>query len=240
MIDIFRYKTILFDVGDTLLTRKPSNAEIFMERCINANISIKLTDAHNACKRCELWTGEQVMREQNGVPRMPDNEFSSYLDYIALQEIFKSKKSNDIWILVKKLKKFTAEKQEWDIIEGVNYTLEVLKNECIILGIVSNFNKTLPELLDRFELTKFFNNITISSFVNIEKPNPQILHIACERLNVKSNDCLYVGDHPFDVLCAKKANMDIAWICDENDVLPDYFGYKEDYRVSSVKALISG
>lgn len=237
-MNLSKYKAVIFDVGDTLLTRKPSSAEILVERCKNANICIDLSQAISAYKRCELWIGEQTMRELNGEPRMSDEEFSINLDYIAVKEIFKDKSESEICNIVEKVHMISVEKQEWVMIDGVYETLKTLRDNDFILGIVSNFNKTLLDILKRLDLIKFFDGITISSFVNIEKPNPEILNIACKNLNVESKDCLYVGDHPFDVLCAKSANMDIAWICGVNDILPSSIAYKEDYKISSINSLI--
>lgn len=238
-MDISKYKVIIFDVGDTLLTRKPSSAEILIERCKEANVYIEIPQAISACKSCELWIGEQIMRELSGAPRMSDEEFSINLDYIAIKEIFKDKPENELSNIAEKVHMINGKKQEWFIIDGIYETLEALKLSGFILGIVSNFSKTLLDILERLNLVKFFDDITISSMVNIEKPNPEILYIACKNLNVDPKDCLYVGDHPFDILCAKKANMDIAWICSDNDIIPNSILYKEDYRISSVKSLIT-
>ena len=43
------------------------------------------------------------------------------------------------------------------------------------------------------------------------KPDPRILKLACETLQVSCKDSIYIGDHPFDVLCAHSAGMPIAW-----------------------------
>ena len=44
------------------------------------------------------------------------------------------------------------------------------------------------------------------------KPDPEILRYACKRLNVSPEETLYVGDHPFDVVCAHAASVHAAWI----------------------------
>lgn len=40
----------------------------------------------------------------------------------------------------------------------------------------------------------------------------RILTMTCEALGVAPAESLYVGDHPFDVLCAERAGMDCAWV----------------------------
>lgn len=101
-MNLIKYKAIIFDVGDTLLKRNPSSAEVLMERCKDANINIEFSQAISACKKCEIWIGEQITRELNGAPRMPDEEFGINLDYIAIKEIFKDKPDNEVCNIVKK------------------------------------------------------------------------------------------------------------------------------------------
>lgn len=238
-MDTFKYKALIFDVGDTLLARRPSNAEILMERCWKIGVFIEIQQAIIACKRSELWIGEQIMRELNGSPRMPDDEFNTNVDYIALKEVCLDKHEAEIKNIVQKLQTIRGENQECTVIDVVYETLSTLKSKGFILAIVSNFNRSLSDMLKRFDLIRYFDDITVSSVVNVEKPNPAILYHSCKNINMKPEDCLYVGDHPFDIMCAKKANMDIAWICNDNDSVPSSIPYKEDYRITSVKELVN-
>ena len=64
------------------------------------------------------------------------------------------------------------------------------------------------------------------------------MEIVLEELNLKAEKCLYVGDHPYDVLCSKQAGMDCAWITDKNE-LPGSIPYKEDYRISKLPNLLN-
>jgi phosphoglycolate phosphatase-like HAD superfamily hydrolase len=38
----------------------------------------------------------------------------------------------------------------------------------------------------------------------------KFIKIGCVGCDLKAEACLYVGDHPFDVLCSKHAGMDCA------------------------------
>jgi putative hydrolase of the HAD superfamily len=109
-----------------------------------------------------------------------------------------------------------------------------LKERGVALGIVSNFDKTLPDLCDEFGLTLYFDTIVASSLVGVEKPDPEIMRIACRRLKVSPSVSLYVGDHPFDILCAKEAGMLAAWLCEPSDMLPEYITHQPDYRIGSI------
>jgi HAD superfamily hydrolase (TIGR01509 family) len=64
------------------------------------------------------------------------------------------------------------------------------------LGIVSNF--AIPEcvfkLLERQDLTRFFNVVVVSGAVNKRKPSPEIFQKALAKLGVKAESTVFVGD----------------------------------------------
>ena len=64
------------------------------------------------------------------------------------------------------------------------------------------------------------------------------MQIVLDRLLLSAFECLYVGDHPFDVLCSKKAGIDCAWLTKPNNVLPDSISYKEDFRINKLTDLL--
>ena len=237
MYNISKYRAIIFDVGDTLLRREPSNTEVLRERLFKAGYSCVDDKLRRAHKLCEVWIGEQIMKEMNGTPRMSDDEFMNKLDRIAVSTIFDDD-ILDVDKIVKDISLIESRKQEWELVEGVKEVLNELKEKGFILAIVSNFNTTLLDLLQKHELLGYFSEVTVSSLVGLEKPDPKILHITCERIGVSPQDSLYIGDHPFDVLCAKNAGMDIMWICDEGDEIPEHLGVEPDYYINSVASII--
>ena len=228
------YDAILFDVGDTLLIHDPPGYEVLMERCREVGLSISQATAKRACKQSESWLGEQILREMQGAPRMPDAELHLNLDLIALQNALSDKTEDEIRHLAVRLQAIPQRKRTWALAGGVHETLAELREMGLTLGIVSNFDETLLDLCDRFGLTPHFDTIVASGIVGVEKPDPEILRIACRRLGVDVSASLYVGDHPFDVLCAKDAGMSVAWTCEPLDMLPECIPYQPDYRIPSV------
>jgi putative hydrolase of the HAD superfamily len=232
------YQVILFDVGNTLLVRDPPDHEVLAGRCQAIGLSLGHAVARQACKRSEVWVGEQTLRESRGAPRMPDDEFDRHLVFTALRTAFPGKTENELRRLTARLQTVPRRKQGWRLADTVHSTLSALKARGFALGIVSNFDETLPELCDRFGLTRYFDAIVVSSIVGVEKPDPEILHIACREFGVRPSASLYVGDHPFDVLCAKKAGTSVAWLCEPGDELPKTVPHEPDYRIHSLADLV--
>lgn len=63
-----------------------------------------------------------------------------------------------------------------------------------VLGLISNWEAWLPELLDLLDVTKLFGAIVVSGAEGIEKPDPRIFTLALERLGVEPARAVYVGD----------------------------------------------
>ncbi len=64
------------------------------------------------------------------------------------------------------------------------------------------------------------------------------MKIALQELGVRANAGSYVGDHPLDVLCAKSAGMDCAWLFRDWNDLPEMIPYQADYRINRITELL--
>ncbi len=77
-----------------------------------------------------------------------------------------------------------------EVLEG----LDRIKRNNLLLGLITNCNPTVPQLFPQSELARYINIPVFSCEERIKKPARRIYEIACERLNVKSQECIYVGD----------------------------------------------
>ena len=90
-------------------------------------------------------------------------------------------------------------------------TLNVLKKQGKLLGIVSNGSPRL--LKKRFgDYLHLFDVLIESKSIGKSKPSPYPLLIACNKLKVPINECLFVGDTLVDLLAAKNANIRIVLV----------------------------
>jgi FMN phosphatase YigB (HAD superfamily) len=76
------------------------------------------------------------------------------------------------------------------------------------IGVISNADGKIAELLDRCGIAKCFLSITDSGIVGREKPHPLIFKTALDTLGAAAQDSLYVGDvYSVDYLGATGAGM---------------------------------
>ena len=111
-------------------------------------------------------------------------------------------------------------------------TLGILKARGLSLGIVSNNTSKVRGALDRF-----FGSIVISEEAGLYKPDPAILELACKQLGAAPGESVYVGGHPFDILCAHSAHMPVIWM-PANPYMraPEHIGPPE-HRVESLSEI---
>lgn len=71
-----------------------------------------------------------------------------------------------------------------------------------------------------------------------DRVRSQGMEIAFKELGLPPEQCLYVGDHPIDVLCSKKAGMDCAWIVGDWEKAHVTPLYQADCHIRSVMELM--
>lgn len=228
------YKAIFFDVGDTLIRYQPTSAELYRRRL--EEIGIYVTE-ENACRieeSVELCTAAQIYSEINGAPRMGDIEFQIMIDNAILADSAVSDITQEqrnaffaTWSLMR---------QEKVVVDGVFPLLEELQKK-YRLGIISNYRASLSNYLDVSRLKPYFETVVISEIIGFEKPDVRIFEAALQEMHLLPGECLYVGDHPFDVLGAKNAGLDVVWLQTHIKTMPEYINQKPDYILQSITEL---
>ncbi len=98
------------------------------------------------------------------------------------------------------------------------------------VGVISNADGKIEEVLAKCEIAHCFRTITDSGLVGFEKPRPEIFQHALASLNAKPQASLYVGDvYSVDYLGATAAGMQA--------ILMDVSGAYRDKGVPRVESL---
>lgn len=96
--------------------------------------------------------------------------------------------------------------------EDAPYVLSLLRKRGYKLGLISNTHWRYLESF-RKELEEVFDAITLSYEHGHAKPHSSIFSVTLEKLQVRPNRCLHVGDDPIaDVEGAKSVGMKTAFI----------------------------
>jgi putative hydrolase of the HAD superfamily len=101
--------------------------------------------------------------------------------------------------------------RDYRVLPGVPEALTRLRALGLELAVVGNWDRRLPEQLERLGLAPhFFNTIVSSAEAGAPKPDPRPFLAALERLGVEPNRTLHVGDGAPDEEGARRAGLRFA------------------------------
>lgn len=102
-------------------------------------------------------------------------------------------------------------------------------SQAIPIAIVTNgISEVQRSRLSHSEIAPYISEIVVSGDVGAAKPDPEILRIALERLNIKKEDAVMLGDSlRSDIAAANNIGMDSIWLSPsgetaKGDILPTY------------------
>ena len=104
-----------------------------------------------------------------------------------------------------------------------------------VRGILSNTdNETLLNAINRRGLD--IEYVLTSEMVGDYKPNEPIFKKACEDLNLRPTQIVYIGNSPVDIIGAKKMGMNMVWINRNGNKFTNLH-YTPDFEIKSLDQL---
>jgi putative hydrolase of the HAD superfamily len=94
--------------------------------------------------------------------------------------------------------------------EGAVETVRALRTRGLALAVVANWDISLHEHLEALGIEPLVDAIVTSAEAGAAKPDPAIFRLALERLRVRADRALHVGDEPLDEEGARAAGMRFA------------------------------
>lgn len=87
---------------------------------------------------------------------------------------------------------------DWQPYPFAARVLKQLQQQGFGIGLISNWDLTAREVLERCRLLAYFDHIIVSSEVGMEKPDKRIFEYALNAAGVNPENCCYVGDNYYD------------------------------------------
>ena len=197
-------KFIFFDLGDTLIHK--AELESGIKKILEQNnFDIPLEEIRRIHKLC---------RETTDFPVKTNKEFYQYFNSKFLEglEITPSQELIDaMYDLGREL--------QWSVFDDV----ASLSDLNINLGILSNWDSTLPDLVSNL-LPDFFPVIISSYEAGFSKPSVELYKSALDKVGLESSSVLMIGDSPkLDIFPALALGMQ-AVLLDRYGIFPQYPG----------------
>jgi putative hydrolase of the HAD superfamily len=92
--------------------------------------------------------------------------------------------------------------------DGAREVLDELRRRGYRLGVISNADGRVRDLLEQAGVAALLEFILDSSEVGVEKPDPLIFEAAASHLGLPASECAYIGDiYEIDILGARGAGL---------------------------------
>ena len=183
---------VFFDAGETIIHPHPSFPELFAIVCARHDIDVRASEVEKVQERLAPHLID--LAEDTGVTQPsldPDDslKFWTFLYRRFLEEL-------DIQDdrLPQELYRTFSDSTSYKVFDDVLPALTALEEGGYRLGLISNFEGWLENILVEQELGESFDVTVISGLEGVEKPDPQIYRLAIERAGVEPGRAVHVGD----------------------------------------------
>jgi HAD superfamily hydrolase (TIGR01549 family) len=128
---------------------------------------------------------------------------------------------------------------ESTIFKGIDKLLKFLFNKKLKMAILTN-NKSqyAEEVLEKFNLSKFFNTIIGFNDVSEVKPNPEGILNILNKWNLKASEVIFIGDMTTDVDAGKAAKVKMICVASGLAQKSTLFEHQPDILVENTEELI--
>lgn len=101
----------------------------------------------------------------------------------------------------------------WKVADGTREILQALQQRGLRLGVISNFDTRLYDVLAALELCSYFDSIHISTEVGVAKPEVAIFATALQANQLTAAEAIHIGDSwREDIQGAQSAGLQPIWL----------------------------
>jgi putative hydrolase of the HAD superfamily len=189
---------VLFDAGDTLLAPAPSFQGRFVAVAAEqgfpleeAAVDAAIAAAVRAAAWPDDWTDPATQR---------DFWIGFYQDVLA-----RLGHADDGLRLAEALFASFSDPASYRLFDDVRPALDELAGRGITLGVVSNFEPWLADILALHGIDHLFATVAISGVLGVAKPDPRIFEAALAGAGADPSATVHVGDQPANDVAASRA-----------------------------------
>lgn len=185
-------RAIFFDAGNTLLYPRLDER---VRDLTAAGFPATVEDFHaaerTAKQKLDAWLWPQI--RQGEVPRTIDHYY--WVEYLASLMGLIGAPGAEHARLIRLVADGFRDIRTWSVVmpETPPY-LASLKEQGYFLGVISNSVGTIEDQLRQVGIRDYFQAVFDSAIVGVEKPHPEIFHLALASAKVAANEAVFVGD----------------------------------------------
>jgi putative hydrolase of the HAD superfamily len=207
-------QVIYFDAVGTLFGVRDSVGEIYSQLAAEAGISADPTALNKAFFK-SFSTAPKAAFPGATPAEIPALEFDWWLAIAqhTFAQVGLLEQIPDFKAFFRPLFEHFATATPWVLYDEVPEVLAHWQASGVQLGIISNFDSRLHQVLEALNLAQYFSSVTISTAVGAAKPEPQIFLTALDSDLHAAADAWHVGDSwGEDVQGATGAGLRAIWL----------------------------
>lgn len=208
-------KTVIFDFADTIAELYPRNYDLV--NSLTKQIGIELDELFfNLAFRFTFENNPYSSIEINS-PDAKSNFYRSFnsclLKNLGLYHLLETEKLCYV---------FDNTIRHWRLKTGFKILLNDFCSRGISVGIISNFDSVLEQILRQMDVLEQISFLSISQKRGLEKPDKNFYLDFFEIHCLKIDDCLYIGDsYNLDYLPANSLGIE-TYLLDDKNVYPKF------------------
>lgn len=221
-----RYPFVLFDVGQTLVGPRRSYGAVYAEVLAGVGLELSPPALERAIREVAAELAASIPPGTDRFSRFPGGESEFWRRFVrrsiglaAGRDIGADLAERALAPLREAFKRPDA----WQVYDDVVPTLTALCAQGCRLGVVSNWDSRLPQLLEALGLGAYFAVVGVSQVERVEKPNPLFFTRVLARLGGSPALALHVGNEPeLDLAGARAAGLAALLVDRRQELDPDY------------------
>ncbi|HAM15453.1 MAG TPA: HAD family hydrolase [Eggerthellaceae bacterium] len=221
-------KAVFFDVGHTLLFADPPVPDVFTRVARRRGYDITVRDVEPCMADVNAYYQEEYLRDgdfwcihERAVQIWLDM-YTIMADYCGIAQ--------GVPELAQAVYDEYLDARNWSAYPDVEACLKGLKRRGFQLGIISNWDATLEGLVRDLVLLPYFDDVVASATVGYRKPDHVIFEIALERMGVRADEAVHVGD-------LAEADGEGATSAGIHPIIIDRAGVVDDDRFQKISVL---
>ena len=198
-------RAVFFDVGATLAYPHPSFHAVIAR--VLGEHGVEVTAEQVLAAEPKVWEAVESYQRQGGYFTRSDEESRQfwYWIYETFLRLLGVPEPRD---LPQRLYGEFIRHETYRLYPDSLPALQALHQRGVLLGVISNWEEWLEQLLLHLEIARYFGVTIISGVHGVEKPDPRIFALALDRLGVTAAESAHVGDSVrHDVEGARNAGL---------------------------------
>ena len=186
-------EVVFFDMGGTLIYADPSVPEVFANVARARGHNITVRDVEPCMQMVDEYYESEYLRDGD-FWCVHERAVQIWLDMYSMMADYCGIKSDRG--LSQAVYDAYLNPSNWSLYPDAPACLKGLKRRGFRLGVISNWDASLENLLRTMGYLPYFDEVIVSAAVGCRKPGNAIFEIALERMGVSANQAVHVGDLP--------------------------------------------